>query len=179
MRLIAPPRSSSTHDSRARVFERAVSGRSGWSPLLASPAASSTRRPRRSPGRTLAWTDFSRWGAGLKTLKFSKSVNMESKTWLRSPGRFAPRPAPDAASSSDCARPAGAAVTHEASHLVVPLSEQKIDRVLERARDAMVVFGRDEYIAVERADLLQPILWYEAYCIAPLSATPARREAVG
>ena len=31
----------------------------------------------------MALTDFSCWEAGLKTLKFSKSVNMESKTWLR------------------------------------------------------------------------------------------------
>src|SRR5206468_9668270 len=31
----------------------------------------------------IALTDFSWLEAGLKTLKFSKSVNMESKTWLR------------------------------------------------------------------------------------------------
>ena len=53
----------------------------------------------------------------------------------------------------DRARPAGAAVADEAGRLVVPLAEQKIDRVLERAGNAMIVLGRDEDIAVERSDL--------------------------
>src|SRR5204863_9338235 len=53
-------------------------------------------------------------------------------------------------------RPSGAAIADEASRLVVPLGEQKIDRVLERAGDAMIVFGRNEDIAIKRADLGGP-----------------------
>src|SRR6266849_4220616 len=56
----------------------------------------------------------------------------------------------------DRARPAGAAVADEASRLVVPLAEQKINRVLERSGDAMIILGRDEDIAVKRADLSGP-----------------------
>jgi len=56
----------------------------------------------------------------------------------------------------DRARSAGAAVADEASRLVVPLGEQKIDRVLERAGDSMVVLGRDEDVGVKRADLGGP-----------------------
>src|SRR6478609_9588020 len=56
----------------------------------------------------------------------------------------------------DRARSAGAAVADEASRLVVPLGEQKIDRVLERAGDSMVVLGRDEDVGVKRADLGSP-----------------------
>src|SRR6476646_10955170 len=56
----------------------------------------------------------------------------------------------------DRARSAGAAVADEASRLVVPLGEQKIDRVLERARGSMVVLGRDENVGVKRADLGGP-----------------------
>jgi len=44
----------------------------------------------------------------------------------------------------DCARPACTPVADEASRLVVPLAEEKINRVLERAGDAMIVLGRDE-----------------------------------
>src|SRR5690606_25942441 len=40
--------------------------------------------------------------------------------------------------------------------LVVPLGIEEIDGVLERARDAVVVLGRDEDVAVERGDLLRP-----------------------
>src|SRR2546430_16015680 len=50
----------------------------------------------------------------------------------------------------------GAAVADEASRVVVPLGEQKIDRVLERARDSMVILGRDENEAIKRTDLSGP-----------------------
>src|SRR6266849_2800310 len=56
----------------------------------------------------------------------------------------------------DRARPAGAAVADEASRLVVPLTEQKINRVLERAGDAMIILGRDEDKTIERTDLRGP-----------------------
>src|SRR6266404_6146536 len=56
----------------------------------------------------------------------------------------------------DPARSAGAAVANEASRLVVPVDKEKIDRVLERAGNAMVVLGRDEDVGVERADLGGP-----------------------
>ena len=58
----------------------------------------------------------------------------------------------------DRARSAGSAIADEASRLVVPLGEQKIDRVLERAGDSMVVLGRDEDVGVKRADLGGPRL---------------------
>ena len=58
----------------------------------------------------------------------------------------------------DRARSAGAAIADEASRFVVPLGEQKIDRVLERAGDSMVVLGRDEDVGVKRADLGGPRL---------------------
>src|SRR3989442_16041721 len=51
---------------------------------------------------------------------------------------------------------AHAAVANKTGRLVVPLREKKIDRVLERAGDAMIILGRDEDIAVERADLSGP-----------------------
>src|SRR5258707_6132604 len=57
----------------------------------------------------------------------------------------------------DRARSAGAAVANETGRLVVPFREQKIDRVLERARDAVVVLGRDENIGIESADLRGPL----------------------
>src|SRR5712691_288311 len=44
----------------------------------------------------------------------------------------------------DRAHSAYAAVAHEASRLVVPLGKQKINRVLERAGDAMIILGRNE-----------------------------------
>ena len=119
----------------------------------------SSRSVFNAPPQAMTWssmalTDFSCWGAGLKTLKFSKSVNMESKTWLRTVGDL--HLGHHQAQLLDRARSAGAAVADEASRLVVPLGEQEIDRVLERAGDAMVVLGRDEDIAVERADLRGP-----------------------
>lgn len=53
----------------------------------------------------------------------------------------------------DRARSAGAAVANEATGLVIPLSKQKIDRVLERAGGSMVVLGRDENVGIENGDL--------------------------
>ena len=101
----------------------------------------------------MALTDVSCCGPGLKTLKFSKSVNRESKTWLRT---VAICTSAITRRSCSIARGAGAAVADEASRLVVPLAEQKIDRVLECAGNAMVVLRRDEEIAVERAHLGGP-----------------------
>ena len=54
----------------------------------APPYARFSRSVLNAPPQAMTWssmalTDFSCWGAGLKTLKFSKSVNIESKTWLR------------------------------------------------------------------------------------------------
>src|SRR6266513_6457021 len=48
----------------------------------------------------------------------------------------------------DRAHSADAAVADEATRLVVPFGEKKIDRVLKRARDAMVVLGRDENVGI-------------------------------
>ena len=42
--------------------------------------------PQAMTWSSMALTDFSCWAAGLKTLKFSKSVNRESTTWLRTVG---------------------------------------------------------------------------------------------
>src|SRR4029077_5775627 len=56
----------------------------------------------------------------------------------------------------DRARATGTAIAHEAGSLVVPLAVQKIDRVLERAGDSMVVLRRDENVGIERADLGGP-----------------------
>src|SRR6266705_6754574 len=58
----------------------------------------------------------------------------------------------------DRPRPACAAVADEASGLVVPLAEQKINRVFERAGHAMIVFRRDEDMAIKRTDLGGPCL---------------------
>src|SRR6266704_2766900 len=58
----------------------------------------------------------------------------------------------------DRPRPAGAAVADEASGLVVPLAEQKINRVFERAGHAMIILRRDEDIAIKRTDLGGPRL---------------------
>jgi len=56
----------------------------------------------------------------------------------------------------DRARPANTAVANEPSRFVVPLGEQKIDRVLQRAGRSMVVLWRDEDIAIERTNLRSP-----------------------
>src|SRR5258708_34712796 len=56
----------------------------------------------------------------------------------------------------DRAHPAGTAVADKASRFVDPLVVEKINGVLERAGDAMVVLRRDEDIAVKRADLSSP-----------------------
>src|SRR5258707_1219872 len=56
----------------------------------------------------------------------------------------------------DRAHSTGAAVANETSRFVVPLGEQKIDRVLERAGDSMVVLGRDENVGIETLDLGGP-----------------------
>src|SRR6266481_1150248 len=56
----------------------------------------------------------------------------------------------------DRARSTGAAVANETSRFVVPLGEQKIDRVLERTGDTMVVLGRDENVGIETLDLGGP-----------------------
>jgi hypothetical protein len=54
--------------------------------------------------------------------------------------------------------PARAAVADEPGRLVVPLGEEEIDRVLERAADAVVVLRRHEDVAVEGSDLRRPLL---------------------
>src|SRR5882757_5751594 len=56
----------------------------------------------------------------------------------------------------DGARTAGTAIADEAGGLVVPFSEQKIDRVLECTGDAMIILGRHEDIAIKRTDLGGP-----------------------
>ena len=56
----------------------------------------------------------------------------------------------------DGARTAGAAIADEAGGLVVPLGKQKINRVLQRAGDAMIILRRDEDKAVKRTDLRRP-----------------------
>src|SRR5258707_6570265 len=55
--------------------------------FLLRPSGHFSRSGFNAPPHAMTWsnvalTDFSCWAAGLKTLKFSKSVNMESKTWL-------------------------------------------------------------------------------------------------
>src|SRR6266851_2499092 len=57
-----------------------------------------------------------------------------------------------------CSDPAGAAISDESRRFVVPFVEEKIDRVLQRRRGAMVVFGGDENIGVERGNFLAPSL---------------------
>ncbi|MDX6578420.1 MAG: hypothetical protein QOE96_4373 [Blastocatellia bacterium] len=56
----------------------------------------------------------------------------------------------------DRARPASAAVANESSRFVVPLSEQKIDCVLERAGSSVVVLWRDKNVGIERTNLRGP-----------------------
>src|SRR4029077_14858483 len=56
----------------------------------------------------------------------------------------------------DRARSTGAAVADETSRFVVPLGEQKIDRVLQRTGNSMVVLGRDENVGIESSDFRGP-----------------------
>ena len=56
----------------------------------------------------------------------------------------------------DRARPASAAAANESSRFVVPLSEQKIDCVLERAGSSVVVLWRDKNVGIERTNLRSP-----------------------
>src|SRR3989454_10388813 len=90
----------------------------------------------------------------LKDDKVSKSAKHEQQA-LFPPRRNPPLANPQAKLPSR-APPAGAAVADEASGLVVPLAEQKIKRVFERAGHAMIILRRDEDIAVEGADLGGP-----------------------
>src|SRR6266516_4088532 len=126
--------------------------------FLLRPCAHFSRSAFKAPPQAMTWsnialTDFSWRASGLKTLKFSKSVNMESKTWLRTVA-ICTSPAPGVAARPP--RPAGAAVADEASRLVVPLAEQKINRVFERAGHAMIILRRDEDTAIKRTDLGGP-----------------------
>ncbi len=79
----------------------------------------------------------------------------------------------------DGAYSADAAVADEAGRLVVPFGKQKIDRVLERAGNSVIVLGRDENVTVEVVDLSGPRFLCAAYYIVPWTAAPARREAAG
>src|SRR2546426_2127552 len=92
----------------------------------------------------------------LKDDKVSKSAKHEQQA-LFPPRRNPPLANPQAKLPSR-APPAGAAVADEASGLVVPLAEQKINRVFERAGHAMIILRRDEDIAIKRTDLGGPRL---------------------
>src|SRR2546428_5431382 len=50
------------------------------------------------------------------------------------------------------------AISHKSCRFVVPFVEEKIDRVLQRRRGGMVVFGGDENVGVERGNFLAPRL---------------------
>src|SRR5882724_3260271 len=53
---------------------------------------------------------------------------------------------------------ASAAIPDKSGGFVVPFAEEKIDRILQRRRGAMVVFGGDENVGVERGNLFAPRL---------------------
>src|SRR6266576_385372 len=71
----------------------------------------------------------------------------------------------------DGAYSADAAVADEAGRLVVPFCEQKIDRVLESARDSMIVLGRYENIGIEIVDLGGP-----GFCVRLTILSHGRRH---
>src|SRR5207245_11472103 len=47
-------------------------------------------------------------------------------------------------------------ISLKSCRFVVPVVEEKIDRVLQRRRGGMVVFGGDANVGVERGDFLAP-----------------------
>src|SRR6266852_1204833 len=53
---------------------------------------------------------------------------------------------------------ASATISHKSCRFVVPFVEEKIDRVLQRRRGGVVVFGGDENVGVERGNFLAPSL---------------------
>ena|GEM_PF-5209225 len=81
---------------------------------------------------------------------FSKSVKSESITCARTSAIIN-----SAITSRNCST-ARTAVAHEAGGLVVPLLAEEVDGILQRPRNAVVVFGSDEDVGIERADLLGP-----------------------
>src|SRR4030088_41008 len=55
-----------------------------------------------------------------------------------------------------CSDTASAAISDKSRCFVVPFAKEKIDCVLQRCRGAMVVFGGDENVGVERGNFLAP-----------------------
>ena len=66
----------------------------------------------------------------------------------------------------DSSRAARASVAHEARRFVIPFGEEKIDRVLQRRRNAVVVLRRDEDECVQRGDLRCPPLGVRLLIVA-------------
>jgi hypothetical protein len=125
---------------------------------LIGPAQSERRvlnaPPQAMTSSSTVLTAASWWAAGLKSVKFSKSVNSDSMTWART---SATRSSAMTSRSCSTARtPPGAAVADEPGRFVVPFGVQVVDRVLERAGYAVVVLGRYEDVAVKGPDLCGP-----------------------
>ena len=138
--------------------------------FLLRPYAHFSRSAFNAPPQAMTWsntalTDFSCWEAGLKTLIVFE-VGKHGEQYLVAHGGDLDL-GQHQAQLLDRACSARAAVADEAGRLIVPLAEQKIDRILERAGDAVIVFGRDEDVAVEMSRFWRPMLWCGAYCIVP------------
>jgi len=74
----------------------------------------------------------------------------------------------------DSARAADAAIAEETRGLAIPLVVSVVERVLQHCRNAVVVFGGDEDIAVVMRDLVLP-----ADAFARRSETPPRATQFG
>jgi len=75
------------------------------------------------------------------------------------------------AQALDGAHPARTAVADKPCGLVVPFFEEKIDRVLKRARSPVIVFGRDENKGVKGRNLRSP-----GFCVLLRVLTLRRRN---
>src|ERR1700720_3162997 len=98
----------------------------------------------------------SRWGPGLKVVKFSKSGKRERPTRARASPVGEPDVAAPRAEYFHGARPAIAAIADESDGLVVPFAVQEVDPILERGGRPMIVLGRHEDEGVELLDLCSP-----------------------
>jgi len=91
----------------------------------------------------------------LRETKFSKSATRESSTCGHRGDHELRHHRPKVLAR---ARAAGTySVAYEPGGLVVPLTVEKIDRILQSGGDTMVVLGGDEHVAIERGDLVSPL----------------------
>ena len=133
------------------------------------------RCSRRRPGRACASTWPSWCSAGVNSREVLEVGHQRERDLVADVGDL--QLAHHQAQVLDRAGAADGAVADEAGGLVVPLGEQEVDGVLQRAGGRVVVLRGDEDEAVERADLRRPGLRVRLACTGRATAGAPRRGA--